>query len=74
MKLVFLPEFVVVKRTRLVLVNSVPVFGGKVVKEGLGRVRHTSPCGGLGTTLSQFTAGYFGITVGIAKVPQWIPV
>ena len=58
----------------MVLVNSVPVFGGKVVKEGLGRVRHTSPCGGLGTTFGQFGTGDFRIAVTVAEVPQWVPV
>ena len=56
------------------MVNGAPVFGGEVVKEGLGRVRHTSPCGGLGTTFGQFGTGNFGIAVTIAEAPEWIPV
>ena len=56
------------------MVNCGPVFGGEVVEEGLSRIRHTSPGGGLGTTFGQFGTGNFRIAVAIAEAPEWIPV
>merc|ERR1719436_1117910 len=67
-------EFVVVQRSRLILVDGVPVFSCEVVEEGLGRVRHTGPGSSLGTTLGKFSGGYFIIAISIAESPQWVPV
>ena len=66
--------FVVVQTVGVVLIDESPVFDTKVVKEGLGGIGHTDIFGSSLGTGGQFTGGDFGVTVGVAEVPEWLPV
>ena len=56
------------------MVDSIPVFDAEVVEEGLSCLAHADVFSSGGGAVGEFFAGDLGVAVGVAEVPEWLPL